>query len=240
MASIEPSTIQNRLLAALPPRVLDGLMTHLRQVELPLRTILYRPNEIITAVHFPESGYASLIAALDDGDAAEVGIIGREGMLGLPLALGDDRSFVEVLIQGEGTALQLDARVFQTAMEDNVALRTMILRYSLAFNAQITMTAACNGRHHIDQRLARWLLMAHDRVQKDQFPMTHEFLSMMLGVRRAGVTIAAGALQKGGFITYDRGRVRIEDRPGLEAISCECHDVAQREYRRLITPATGN
>ena len=234
MAPVELSAVRNHLLAALPPEALANLLPHLRQVDLLNREMLHRVNEPIAAVLFPSSGYASFIATLEDGDAAEVGLVGREGLIGLPLALGDDRYHIEVLVQADGTALQMDGDAFRQAMNDNLALRGVILRYVLAFNMQVTMTAACNGRHAIEQRLSRWLLMAHDRVGQDEFQMTHEFLSMMLGVRRAGVTVAAGMLQKAGFIQYDRGRVRITDRSGLEASACECHDVVSREYARLM------
>ena len=234
MALIDPTSIQNRLLTSLPAQALDDLLPHLRQVELPHRHILQRPNEAITSVHFVETGYVSQIAMLENGDGAEVGVIGKEGLAGLPLILGDDRAFAEILVQAEGRALELDADRFLEAIDTNPSVRRIMLRYAMTVFAHVTMTAACNGNHHIDQRIARWLLMAHDRVGKDEFPMTHEFLSMMLGVRRAGVTLAAGALQKGGFITYDRGRVRVTDRPGLEAVSCECYDIVQREYQRLL------
>jgi CRP-like cAMP-binding protein len=175
-----------------------------------------------------------MLAALEDGDAVEVGLVGREGMVGIPLALAADRSPLEALVQAEGRALQLDAGVFLARMDEDPSLRGLVLRYVMAFNTQITMTAACNGRHHIEQRLARWLLMVQDRVECDEFPMTHEFMSMMLGVRRAGVTIAAGVLQKAGFISYERGRVRIADRTGLEAAACECHGIVRREFARLL------
>ena len=234
MAPVEMFAVRNLLLEALPPEALAGLMPHLRQVDLPGREVLHRPNDPIATVLFPESGYASLIAVLEDGDGAEVGLVGREGVIGLPLALGDDRYPIEVLVQGEGTAWAMDGGVFRQAMNENSALQRIVLRYAAAFSMQVTMTAACNGRHAIEQRLSRWLLMAQDRIGQDEFSMTHEFLSMMLGVRRAGVTVAAGMLQKAGFIQYDRGRVRITDRPGLEASACECHGVVRREYARLI------
>ena len=235
MPPTKPSAVRNLLLASLPAASLAHLLPHLRQVNLPSRHVLHSANGPIAAVHFPESGYTSFIATLEDGDGAEVGLVGREGMVGLPLALGDDRSAVEVLVQVEGTALQMEGDVFQQAMSDNAPLRAVMLRYAMAFTMQITMTAACNGRHQIEQRLSRWLLMSHDRVGQDEFAMTHEFLSMMLGVRRAGVTVAAGMLQKAGLIQYDRGRVKITDRAGLEASACECHDAVSREYWRLMS-----
>lgn len=239
MAFIEQINIRNHLLTALPSEALTALLPHLRPVALPMREILHRPNEPIPSVLFPESGYVSLIATLEDGDAAEVGLVGREGMLGVPLALGADRSPLEALVQGEGHALHLDADIFVARMNEQPSLRALMLRYVMAFNMQVTMTAACNGRHQIEQRLARWLLMAHDRLENDEFPMTHEFLSMMLGVRRAGVTVAAGVLQKAGFISYDRGRVRVTDRPGLEAAACECHGTVRREFQRLLGSGVG-
>ena len=143
---------------------------------------------------FPETGWCSNLVSLEDGDFGEVGLIGREGLVGLPLVYGDDRSSAESMAQAPGTALRLDADAFRAALDESPALRALLLRFALAFQAQVAQTAACNGRHPVEQRLARWLLMAHDRAEGDTFPITHEFLSMMLGVRRAGVTVAAGAL----------------------------------------------
>ena len=178
-------------------------------------------DDTLDTVLFPESGMVSLVATLDDGEHIEVGIAGREGLVGLPLVFGDDRSLVEARVQMEGTTLRIGAAALRDEMEQSDALRTLLLRYALAFHAQITLSAACNARHAIEQRLARWLLIAHDRVEGNDFPMTHEFISMMLGVRRPGVTIAAGILQKAGLIHYARGRMAVTDRPGLEATSCE-------------------
>jgi CRP-like cAMP-binding protein len=195
------------------------------------RPVLRRPVE---PGLFVESGMVSLLATLEDGEQVEVGIAGREGLIGLPLALGDDRSLVEAKVQMEGTALRMDAAALHDGMEGSAALRGLLHRYALAFQAQVTMTAACNARHAIEQRLARWLLIAHDRAGMDEFPMTHEFVSMMLGVRRPGVSLAAGVLQKAGLIRYARGRMEVTDRPGLEAASCECYHTARREFARLL------
>jgi CRP-like cAMP-binding protein len=235
--AVDYATIKNQVLGSLPQGALSGILPHLHHVELPLKAILYKPNEPIEAVFFPESGYLSMLIMLEDGDAAEVGLIGPEGVIGASLALGVDRSPLEVLVQASGHALRLDADIFLKVIEESPVLLKQILRFSAAFSMQVTMTAACNGRHHIEQRLARWLLMASDRLDGDDFQMTHEFLSMMLGVRRAGVTVSAGMLQKGGFIIYERGRVRITDKSGLEAISCECRDVAIAEYARIMGSA---
>ena len=138
----------------------------------------------------------------------------------------------------EGTALRIGAAALRAAMERSAALRRLLLRYALAFQAQVTLTAACNARHAIENRLARWLLIAHDRAGADEFAMTHEFISMMLGVRRPGVTIAAGMLQKAGLIRYARGRMTVADRPGLEAASCECYHIVRHEYVRLLGPGS--
>jgi CRP-like cAMP-binding protein len=138
------------------------------------------------------------------------------------------------MVQSPGTALRMDVQAFRKALEQLPAFRTLLLRYALVHHGQVARTAACYGRHHIDQRLARWLLMAHDRSQGNDFPMTHEFLSMMLGVRRAGITVAAGALQKAGLIRYNRGRIEVIDRPCLESISCDCYGIVRRSQDHLL------
>jgi CRP-like cAMP-binding protein len=237
MADLTQSAVRNQLLARLSADDFAHLAPHFRLVDLVARSTIHRAGETIIEVFFPERGYASMLAALDGGDSAEVGMIGPEGMIGLPLAFGTDRSLVEAMVQGSGTAFRLATETIQRALEERPAFRTAVLRYAMAFNAQVTMTAACNSRHLVEQRLARWLLMAHDRMQGDQFEMTHEFLSMMLGVRRAGVTVAAGALQRAGFIHYGKGRMRIVDRAGLEAAACECHAIVLHEFDRLLGPS---
>jgi CRP-like cAMP-binding protein len=226
----------NRLLAALPPEILAALWPRLEAVELPFRRILHAPSEPITGVYFPETGYVSAVAYMEDGDAAEVGLIGQEGMVGLPVLLEADSDDIETMVQSPGTALRMDAAAFRAELDRAPAFRTILLRYALVHHGQVARTAACNGRHHTDQRLARWLLMAHDRVKEDEFPMTHEFLAMMLGVRRAGVTIAAGQLQKAGFIRYERGCIEVTDRPGLESAACECYGIVRRAQDRLLGP----
>ncbi len=233
----QPSPVRNGLLAALPPEDLARLRPGLQPVELPSDQTLYPANGAVEAVMFVESGVASLLATLEDGEQVEVGVVGREGLIGLPLVLGDDRSLVEARVQQEGTALRMDAAALRDGMEASAALRGLLLRYILAFQAQVSLTAACNARHVIEQRLARWLLIAHDRADGDEFPLTHDFVSMMLGVRRPGVSLAAGVLQRAGLIRYARGRMEVTDRPGLEAASCECYHVARREFSRLLGPA---
>src|SRR3954452_5199325 len=232
---------RNRLLNALAPGDLARLRPRLDAVALPLRKVLQMPDEPITAVFFPETGFVSMLAEMEDGDAAEAGLVGPEGMVGLPLLLGADRDDLEAMVQAPGSFLRMEAEAFREALEDIPAFRTLLLRYALVHHGQVARTAACNGRHQIEQRLARWLLMAHDRAEGDEFPMTHEFLSMMLGVRRAGITVAAGTLQKAGLIRYDRGRIQITDRPGLENASCECYGITRRAFDTLLgdTPGSG-
>lgn len=226
----------NRILAALPRPELERCLPHLERVVYPIRQVLHAPGEPITAVHFPESGWISMLAVLADGGAAEVGLIGREGVVGLPLFFGTDRSPAEAMWQSGSVALRMSAEAFREATAEGTTLRSLVLRYAMCFTAQVSQTAACNGRHSIEQRLARWVLVAHDRDEADEFPITHEFLSMMLGVRRAGVTVVAGRLQKAGLIRYRKGLMTVTDRAGLEAHACECYGVVRREYDRLLGP----
>lgn len=209
-------------------------------MELILRASLHEPNVPIASVYFPESGYVSMVAHMEDGEAAEVGLVGLEGMVGLPVLLGDGHSDIEAMVQCPGLALSMSADAFRAAIEADPALRALLLRYALVHHEQVARMAACNGRHHTDERLARWLLMAHDRVEGDVLPMTHEILSMMLGVRRAGITVAAGQFQKAGFIRYEKGRITVTDRPGLEGIACECYGIQRGAYARLLGGHAGS
>lgn len=224
----------NRLLAALPPEDLLRLWPRLRLVDLPLRQIMQAPATPILHGYFIETGFISMIITLEDGDSAEVGLVGSEGMVGLPLVFGVDQSDIEGVVQCAGTALQIEAEALRDAQQWSPALRRLLLLYAMAHHQQVAHTAACNGRHLTEQRLARWLLMAHDRAGADRFPITHELMSMMLGLRRAGVTVAAGSLQRAGLIRYERGQLEITDRAGLEGASCECYAAVQAEFERLL------
>lgn len=179
-----------------------------------------------------------MLVLLADGRSAEVGLVGTEGMVGLPLLLGSDRSAVEAMVQAPGTMLRLGAGAFRQALEDSPALRTLLLRYTLAFQQQVTHTAACNGNHPLDQRMARWLLMAHDRADGDEFPMTQEFLAMMLCVHRPGVTVSARLFQQAGLIRYGKGQMQITDREGLEGAACECYATVRRQFEALLGSPT--
>lgn len=228
------STLRNRLLLALPPEDLALLWPQMELIELPFRQMLQIPEVPVSAVYFIETGWISLIATLEDGEGAEVGLVGHEGMLGLPLLLDDELGDFEGMVQCPGTALRLPAAAFREALEQLPNFRRLLRRYALVHHGQVARTAACNGRHEVAQRLARWLLMGHDRAQDDTYPMTHEFLSMMLGVRRAGVSTAAAVLQKSGLISYGAGRITITDRAGLENASCECYGITRRANERLF------
>lgn len=228
------SAVRNHLLAALPSSVLAQLLPQMQLVFLDLRTVLYAPEAPIGAVHFMEAGWVSMIARLEDGMSAEVGLVGREGMAGLPLVFGVETSGVEALVQGPGTAMRMEAGSFRQALDEHPSLRALLFRYGEFMRAQVTQTAACNGNHGLEQRLARWLLMSHDRADGDHFLMTHEFLATMLCVHRPSVTVAARLLQRAGLIRYGSGAITVVDRPGLEAVACECHGVVRRQYEKLL------
>lgn len=231
---LHPSAVCNHLLAALPSAVLAGLLPRMQLVTVEVRDTLYMAEAPIKAVHFIETGWTSLIAQLEDGMTAEVGLVGREGMVGLPLVFGVDTSYVEAMVQGSGTALRMEADAFRQALDDHLPLRALLLRYSEYMLAQVTQTAACNGNHGLEQRLARWLLMTHDRASGDELPMTQEFLATMLCVHRPSVTVAARILQRANLIRYGSGTITVVDRPGLEAAACECHGVVRRQYQKLL------
>ncbi|WP_424140600.1 Crp/Fnr family transcriptional regulator [Roseomonas chloroacetimidivorans] len=236
---VSTPTTRNRLLSALPPEVLAALWPDLSPVEFALRDVIQEPGKPITAVHFPESCFASMLAYTEDGDAAEVGMIGRDGMVGLALLAGEDGGDdLEAMVQGPGTALRMEAGAFRAALDRFPPFRAL-LRYGHVHHGQVARTAACNARHGIEQRLARWLLMSHDRVEGDAFPMTHDFLGLMLGVRRAGISVAAGLLQRAGMIRYAGGRMEVTDRPGLESVSCECYGMVRRASDRLLGLSPG-
>jgi CRP-like cAMP-binding protein len=233
-SALRTHEISNHLLAALPADVMSRLLPRMRRRSLALRDSLMTPDAPVEAVYFVESGWVSLVTALEDGTQAEVGLVGREGMVGLPLVTGVDSAFVEGFVQAEGSALRMEAGVFRAAMEQEPAFRAVMFRYLEAMISQITQTAACNGRHDLNQRLARWLLMAHDRSDGDTFQMTQEFLALMLCVYRPTVSVAASTLQRAGMIRYTRGRISIRDRAALEATACDCYFAVKGRFGRLL------
>ena len=211
----------------------DHLLPNLEKVSLPLRDILYEANGPIAHVFFPLSGVVSLVI-MDGGFTLEVGVIGNEGMVGTPVFLGADRSPTKAIVQIPGEALRMEVKVFQKEMSRDGPLYGLVQRYTQAMINQISQSTVCNHRHSVEKRMCRWLLMSHDRVGADEFPLTQEFLAQMLGVRRPTVTAVAGILQKAGLITYHRGRMTVVDRKGLEAASCECYEVVAKELDRLL------
>ena len=225
---------RNRLLESLSTDDFDLLEPHLESVTLGLRKSLERPNRRIDAVYFPEAGFASVVAVQSSGKQVEVGLIGREGMTGLPIVLGNHRSPHATYIQAPGTGKCIAATELRKATQTSVSLRDSLLKFAQAFGVQTTHTAVSNVQSRLDVRLARWLLMAHDRIGDDTLPLTHEFLSLMLGVRRAGVTEALHALRERGLISYGRGQIALKDRKGLERAAGEAYGVPESEYRRLI------
>jgi CRP-like cAMP-binding protein len=224
----------NRLLGLLPARDYERLRPHLHRVALENRQPLYTAGKPIDFVYFIESGVGSMVNTMANGEAAEVGTIGNEGVVGLPLVFGGDMAPISVYIQVPGAGLRMKAALFKSELARSASMRSVMLRYAHAFFNQVAQSAACNRFHSLDQRCCRWLLMTHDRTHSDQFLLTQEFLAMMLGVQRTGVSAAASALQKAGLIHYRRGNITILDRRGLERRSCECYRVSKAEFDRLL------
>lgn len=227
-------TRPNRLLALLSEADYARLRPHFEKASLGYRQSLYRANEAIDAVYFIESGVGSLVNTMTDGRAAEVGTVGNEGVVGLPIVFGDERAPTSVYIQVPGEGLKLPAKAFHKELSRSPTMQAVFLRYAHAFFNQVAQSAACNHFHTLEQRCCRWLLMTQDRMPGNEFLLTQEFLAMMLGVQRTGVTAAAGALQRAGLITYTRGHVVVLDRRGLKRRACECYNVSKKEFDRLL------
>lgn len=225
---------KNRLLASLPRKEFDRLSPELEAIAMTVKYVFYEANAVIRHVYFPLSGVASVVISMKDGVTVEVGLIGNEGMVGIPAFLGADRSPTKAFTQVPGDALRMRADTFKR-LADNGPLRDIVQCYSQALLTQISQSVACNHLHSVEERMCRWLLMTHDRIGADEFPLTQEFLAQMLGVRRPSVTVIAGRLQRAGLISYHRGQVRIRKRQGLEAASCECYGVVKAEFDRLLS-----
>ena len=220
--------MSNFLLAALPRKDYRALAPGLVPAALAYGDVLHEQGQAVREVYFPTTSLVSLLTVAEGHPALEVGMIGREGMVGVPLALGIAVSPVRALVQGDGAALRMEAGRFSSALGESPPLQRALNRFAGGLMAQISQTAACNRFHVVEQRLARWLLMTRDRLRSAEFRLTHDFLSQMLGVRRVGVTQAAGALQKRGLIEYRRGEIRILDSRGLEAAACACYVPARQ------------
>ena len=229
-----PGSIANRLLSRLSSEDFLLLQPNLKRVDLPLRKQLEQANRPIDQIYFPESGFASVVADGSGGRGIEVGLIGSEGMTGLPVLMGTDRSPHQTFIQSAGEGLRIGAGSLRKAMDHSRTLHRAFLLYAHAFALQVTNTATANGRSKIEQRLARWLLMAQDRIGKNEVALTHELLSLMLGVRRPGVTVALKSLEEAGAVRARRGVISILDRKRLERLANGAYGIAEAEYRRLL------
>jgi CRP-like cAMP-binding protein len=224
----------NHLLRLLPPETMARIAPELERVELRTRAVLWEADAPIRSVYFPHTSVISLIVPLQGSGPVEASTVGREGFVGVPILLGGDSASTRAITQIEGTASRLPASVFRRLVAEDGALQQLSLRYVQALLEQTSQAVACNGRHDLSERCARWLLMTRDRLDTDEFHLTQDFLAAMLGVRRATVTVAAGMLQRAGLIKYQRGRVRILDRARLEEAACECYGVVRRKFDQLL------
>jgi CRP-like cAMP-binding protein len=234
----ERHTRTNRLLSLLSDDDYERLRPHLSHVVLDYRKNLYEASRPIEHVYFPIDGMASLVITTANGSSAEVGTIGSEGIVGLPVCLGEREAPSSVYVQVPGTGLKLDTRIFRDEFERSPSLNLIMLRYAHAFFNQVAQSAACAHLHKVEQRCCRWLLMTRDRMPTDDFLLTHEFLGMMLGVRRTTVTDVMGNLQKAGLVRYRRGHVTILDREALQQRACECYEISKLEFDRLLGDTT--
>ena len=238
ISAIHSSTYKNRILAAVPQADFDRYFAGLQPVSLPLKHLLYRVGDPLDSIYFIEEGVASVLTSMSNGSTIEVGMIGSEGIVGAAALMGGEVSAQQIVVQVPGAALKMPAAQCKEAFDQSPAFRAAALRYVAALLDFGAQTAACNRLHTIEQRCARWFLMALDRLHGDVFPMTHEFLASMLGVRRAGITETTGELQRAGLIRNHRGEVTVVDRPGLEAAACECYGLDHARLLRLLeTPA---
>jgi CRP-like cAMP-binding protein len=212
---------------------LSEFESKLRPVDLEFGQVIYEPNQPVDYAYFPTAGVISLLAAFEDGSTVEAGVIGSEGVLGTWLVMGAETTPHQALVQSPGHALRIGVRDLRALVHHDGELMTTLLQYVNAFFNQVAQTAACNRVHKLEQRLARWLLLTHDRVAGDQFQLTQDFISRMLAVRRAGVSVAASSLRQMRAIDYQRGNVIVLDREGLERASCECYQIVKTQYDRL-------
>ena len=224
----------NRILNALTPFEFESLSRHLEPVSLCSGEVLCRPEQPVTHVYFPTRGTVSLISSFEDGDTVEVGMVGNEGMFGVSVFLGSVTTPLWAQVQLPGKGLRMRADVLRGEFRKGGQLQDLLLRYTQAFITQIAQTAACYRAHKLEGRLAKWLLMCADRSQSEELSLTHEFIATMLGTRRPGVTETACQLKETGLINYKRGSVKIVDRAGLEAVSCECYPLVKKEFTRII------
>lgn len=225
---------QNHLLRALPVAEAELLFPHMELVSMPLGDVLYESGSTLRHVYFPTTSIVSLLYVMADGASAEIAVVGNEGMVGVALFMGGETTPSRAVVQSAGHAYRLKGQILKEEFRRAAALQHLLLRYTQALLTQMAQTAVCNRHHSIDQQLCRWLLLSLDRLPSNALSMTQELIANMLGVRREGVTEAAGKLQKSGLILYNRGHITVLDRPRLEAHACECYQVVKTEFDRLL------
>src|SRR5215204_6712922 len=229
-----PAPLKNHLLAALPREEYERVLPHLGHVSLSLGEVLYESGARMDHVYFPTTAIVSLLYVMENGSSAEMGMAGNEGLVGVALFMGGSTMPNRAVVQSAGGAVRMRAQVLQDEFALGGTFQRLLLRYTQALLTQMSQTAVCNRLHEIEQQLCRWLLLSHDCLDTDELVMTQELIANMLGVRREGVTAAAGRLQEQGLISYVRGRIQILDRSGLETAVCECYKVVKDEYDRLL------
>lgn len=238
MSNAHPCT-QNQLLAALPLAHYRRISPYLDFLSFDAGQVLCLSGELMNMAYFPLTCMISLVSIMEDGSTTEISLVGNEGMVGLPIVLGGGLSLSQAVVQIKGTVLRLDAQLLKQEFSKQESLHKLMLLYTQARLIQVAQNAACNRQHTIEERLARWLLSAQDCLCSHEVPLTQEFIANMLGIRRSGVTVAARQLQNSGVIEYSRGHITILDDNALEAISCECYRVVQKEYLRLLGSRRG-
>lgn len=230
----KPPQMLNKLLAALPATELARWAPQLEPVELPLGQVLCESGRILSHVYFPTTAIVSLLYVMENGSSAEIAVVGNEGLVGISLFMGGETTPSRAVVQSAGAGLKMRAQVIKDEFNRSGPVMRLLLRYTQALITQMAQTAVCNRHHSLDQQLCRWLLLSLDRLQVNELVMTQELIANMLGVRRGGVTEAALKLQRAGLIRYARGHITVLDRQGLMARTCECYEVVQREYQRLL------
>ena len=232
---------QNHLLAALPASEFESLSPHLQLARMPLGEVLYESGGQLQHVYFPTTSIVSLLYVFADGASAEIAVVGNEGVLGISLFMGGETTPSQAVVQSAGYGYRLEAQLLkQEFHRPKSALHLLLLRYTEALITQMAQTAVCNRHHSVEQQLCRWLLLSLDRLSSNELTMTHELIANMLGVRREGVTTAAGSLQRAGLIRYNRGHIEVLDRARLEQEVCECYAVVKKEFDRLLTDHFGD
>lgn len=230
-----PALLQNHLLAALSPETQERLFPRMKLVDLPLGKVLYESGDKLKSVYFPTDSIVSLLYVMRSGASGEISVVGNEGLVGIAVFMGGESTPSRAIVQSAGSAYSLSSKLFRDEFNNTVDMRMLLLRYTQALITQMAQTAVCNRHHSIDQQLCRWLLLSLDRLANNRLVMTQELIANMLGVRREGVTEAAGKLQDQGVIEYHRGKITVLNRPLLEKLCCECYAVVKKETDRLLT-----